>query len=171
MAATDHRLRLAPTLRDALHRGRGGAHRPSWQPDYNAASQAGRSVTTSADPQGSKRPAARAFLKPAMGRPTWTVITRAHATELVFEGKWVVGGAPRRCARRPGREVVRGEVIVAAGGAKQPKPCAVEWASGPRDPPGHSGVPLRHELPRRGRQPSDHSWRSVARVKRGSHAQ
>jgi len=63
---------------------------------------------------------AKAFLKPALGRPNLHVITGAHASRLTFEGRrctgveFAEGGAARRVE-------AAGEVVLAAGAVKTPQ--------------------------------------------------
>ena len=60
-------------------------------PDYNGGIQEGVSYAQRTIARGRRVSAASAFLKPAMGRANLRVITHAHATSLMLEGKRAVG--------------------------------------------------------------------------------
>ena len=60
-------------------------------PDYNATIQEGISYAQRTIHNGRRVSAATAFLRPAMKRANLTVLTHAHATSLVLEGKRAVG--------------------------------------------------------------------------------
>jgi len=60
-------------------------------PDFNAARQEGAGIWQLTTNNGRRNSAARAFLRPAMKRKNVRVLTKAHATRLLFEGRKVVG--------------------------------------------------------------------------------
>jgi len=64
--------------------------------------------------RGRRLSAARAYLHPVLDRPNLTVITRATADRVLFDGTTAVGVEYRRGRRN---EVIRGREIVLCGGA------------------------------------------------------
>ena len=64
--------------------------------DVNGATQDGVTFYDVTQRNARRESAATAFLRPAMNRPNLTVITKAQATKLLFEGKKVVGVEYRR---------------------------------------------------------------------------
>lgn len=60
-------------------------------PDFNGAAQEGVGLYQITTKNGIRMSAARAFLRPAMKRKNVTVITKAQATRILFEGKRAVG--------------------------------------------------------------------------------
>ncbi len=92
-------------------------------PDYNGARQEGINYAQRTIANGRRVSAATAFLRPAMKRPNLTVLTHAHATGLILEGRRAVGvrylkggrgGAPRELRARR-------EVILAGGTFNSPQ--------------------------------------------------
>ena len=76
-------------------------------PDYNGAIQEGVAYAQRTIHKGRRVSAATSFLHPARKRANVTVRTRAHVTELLFEGKRCVGvayavGGRGGAARRSG---------------------------------------------------------------------
>jgi choline dehydrogenase len=79
-------------------------------PDFNGAEQEGVGIYQMTIKNARRNSAARAFLRPAMKRPNVTVLTHAHATRVIFEGRRAVGVEYRRKGAlhqlRAGREVI-----------------------------------------------------------------
>jgi choline dehydrogenase len=135
--------------------------------DYNGAIQEGVAYTQRTIQNGRRMSAARAFLHPAMKRPNLSVVTRAHATSLVFEGKKVLGvrfnkggvqGAPTEARARR-------EVILAGGTFNSPQLLQLSGI-GPAGQLKQHGIEVRHELAGVGENLRDHyAPRFVARVK------
>lgn len=79
-------------------------------PDFNGAQQEGAGTYQLTVKGGRRMSASRAFLRPAMRRANLTVLTRAHATRVLFEGRRAVGVEYRRAGTlhtaRAGREVI-----------------------------------------------------------------
>ncbi len=79
-------------------------------PDFNGAGQEGVGSYQMTIKNARRNSTARAFLRPAMKRANVTVLTRAHATRVIFEGRRAVGveyrhkGALKQA--RAGREVI-----------------------------------------------------------------
>ncbi|MBX9455048.1 MAG: GMC family oxidoreductase N-terminal domain-containing protein [Rhizobium sp.] len=89
-------------------------------PDFNGASQEGVGVYQINTKGGWRMSAARAFLRPALKRGNVTLITSAHATRIVFEGRRAAGveiehrGQSRRLQARRA-------VVLAAGSVNTPQ--------------------------------------------------
>jgi choline dehydrogenase len=142
-------------------------HGIPFNPDYNATDQEGVNYTQRTIERGRRVTAATAFLHPAMKRPNLTVLTHAHATGLVLEGKRAVG--VRYAKGGPGgqpREVrARREVILSGGVYNSPQLLQLSGI-GPEDVLQRLGIPVAHELAGVGRNLRDHFGpRFVARVK------
>jgi choline dehydrogenase len=136
-------------------------------PDYNGTAQEGVSYAQRTIHNGRRVSAATAFLRPAMKRPNLTVLTHAHATSLMLEGKRAVG--VRYSKGGPGgipREVrARREVIVAGGTYNSPQLLQLTGI-GPGEVLAALGIPVVHELGGVGENLRDHyAPRFVARVK------
>lgn len=91
--------------------------------DYNGTSQEGVSYSQRTIMGGRRMSVARAFLRPAMANDNLTVITRAHATKVLFEGKRAVGISYKRGGRGGKLEEVRArrEVILSGGAFNSPQ--------------------------------------------------
>ncbi len=135
--------------------------------DYNGATQEGVSYAQRTIHKGRRISAATAFLHPAMKRGNVTVRTRAHATEIVFDGKRAVGVRYAKGGR--GGEIVevraRREVILSGGSYNSPQLLQLSGV-GPAPLLQAHGIPVRHALAGVGEGLQDHyAPRSVARVK------
>ena len=133
-------------------------------PDYNGATQDGVGYFQRAIHRGRRVSSARAFLYPAMGRQNLEVITHAHATQILFEGKRATGIEYDQAGTRK-QVKARKEVILSGGVVASPQLLQI---SGIGDPAHlkEIGVDVRHALPGVGRNLRDHyAVRFVARVK------
>jgi choline dehydrogenase len=101
-----------PLFRAWLDAGEQAGYRRS--DDVNGYRQEGFAVFDKNVRRGRRLSAARAYLHPALGRPNLTLVTRAMATKLLFDGTRAVGVEYRR-----GRHVdeARGREIILCGGA------------------------------------------------------
>jgi choline dehydrogenase len=136
-------------------------------PDYNGKSQEGVAYAQRTIHNGRRISAATAFLHPAMKRKNVTVRTRAHATEIMFEGKRAVGVRYAKGGRGgDAREVrARKEVILSGGAYNSPQLLQLSGI-GPASLLQSLGIPVRHALAGVGEGLQDHyAPRSVARVK------
>ncbi|MBP0463367.1 GMC family oxidoreductase N-terminal domain-containing protein [Roseomonas sp. PWR1] len=116
-------------------------------PDYNSGDQAGVGYYQRGIQKGWRVSAARAFLKPAMGRPELEVRTNARACGIVFEGRRAIG--IRYVTERGGavREVrARKEVILSSGTVNTARLMQLSGI-GPASTLARIGVPVFHELP------------------------
>jgi choline dehydrogenase-like flavoprotein len=106
------------------------------------------------DKNGERCSAAAAYLHPVMGRPNLTVITDAHATGLVFDGKRATGVRYRRKGRDETAEARR-EVILCGGSFGSPQLLLLSGI-GPVDELKQHGIGVVHELPGVGKNLQDH---------------
>jgi choline dehydrogenase len=136
-------------------------------PDYNGANQEGVSYAQRTINNGRRVSAATAFLHPAMKRPNLTVLTHAHATSLMLEGKRAVGVRYTKGGRggTPWEVRARSEVIVAGGTYNTPQLLQLSGI-GPGETLAALGIPIVHDLGGVGENLRDHyAPRFVARVK------
>jgi choline dehydrogenase-like flavoprotein len=122
--------------------------------DFNRGDNAGSSYFMVTQRRGTRMSAARAFLKPALGRPNLTVVTDVTVERVQFEGKRAVGVV---CQTASGRVVYRSrqEVVLSAGGLNSP---ALLQVSGVGDA-GHLkslGVEVVHHAPNVGENMREH---------------
>jgi choline dehydrogenase len=108
--------------------------------------------------------AAVAYLRPAMARPNLTVLTRAHATRITFEGvraigiDWIEGGSKQTA--RASREVV-----LSAGALQSPQLLQLSGI-GPADLLRRHGIVVVADLPGVGENLQDHyQARTIVRLK------
>jgi choline dehydrogenase len=87
--------------------------------DFNGAEQEGVGLYQFTIRNGQRLSAARAFLRPAMGRANLRVETGAHATRVLFEGHRATGIAYVQHGRS--LEAKAGEVILAGGAINSPQ--------------------------------------------------
>ncbi|MFO1081482.1 MAG: GMC family oxidoreductase N-terminal domain-containing protein [Reyranellaceae bacterium] len=135
--------------------------------DYNGAQQAGVSYVQRIIQNGRRRSAARGYLHPVMNRPNLTVRTKAHATQIVLEGKRAVGVRYNRGGRggSPVEVRARREVILSGGAVNSPQLLQVSGI-GPAPLLQSLGIEVRHALAGVGENLRDHyAPRFVARVK------
>jgi choline dehydrogenase-like flavoprotein len=113
-------------------------------------------VTQFHDPakNGERCSAAAAYLHPVMDRPNLTVITRAHASRILLDGKRATGVAYRQ--KRQNKEVrARREVILCGGAFNSPQLLQLSGVGRPEDITPH-GIEMVHELPGVGQNLQDH---------------
>ena len=113
--------------------------------------------------KGERCSAAAAYLHPAMERANLTVVTKAHATGIVFDGKRATGLRYRRKGRDELVEARR-EVVLCGGAFGSPHLLLLSGI-GPRDELSRHGIATLHELPGVGKNLQDHldfiqSWKS-----------
>ena len=87
-------------------------------------------------------------------RPNLTLLTRTHATRVLFEGRRAVGVQ----ARQRGRSVslrARREVVLCAGALQTPQLLLLSGV-GPEEELQRHGIPLLHRLPGVGQNLQDH---------------
>jgi choline dehydrogenase len=148
----DMSARVHPLTRRYLHAAQQAGL--SFNPDFNGASQEGAGVYQITAKNGRRMSAARAFLRPAMRRANLRVVTRAHATRILFEDRRATGVEYRR-----GGETVfaraRREVILCAGSVQSPQLLELSGIGDPAVLKAH-GIEVRHANPQVGENLQDH---------------
>ncbi len=109
----------------------------------------------SKEKNGERCSAAAAYLFPVMDkRANLTVITKAHATRILFEGKRAVGVAYRQ--GKQDKEVRANKEVILCGGAfNSPHLLQLSGVGRPQDITPH-GIDMVHELPGVGQNLQDH---------------
>lgn len=123
--------------------------------DFNTGDNEGCGYFQVNQRRGVRWTTAKAFLRPAAGRPNLTVVTRAHVTGLRFEGRRCVGVEFREGSFSRRAVAVRREVVLAAGAIGSPQLLQLAGI-GPADLLKRHGIPVRHELPGVGGNLQDH---------------
>jgi choline dehydrogenase len=125
-----------------------------YNPDLNGATAEGVGLYQITTRDGLRMSAARAFLRPVLKRANLQLVTRAHVTRVVFEGRRVVGVEyirnGQRIIARAGREV-----ILSAGSINSPQLLQLSGV-GPGKVLQPLGVPLVLDSPAVGRNLQDH---------------
>ncbi len=103
---------------------------------------------------GERCSAATGYLFPAMDRPNLQVITRAHATKILFEGKRATGVAYRQ-GKFDKTVMAAREVILCGGTFNSPQLLQLSGIGRPEDIRQH-GIEMVHELPGVGQNLQDH---------------
>ncbi len=131
--------------------------------DFNGADQEGVGFfQVTQTPKGRRANSAYSFLDDALDRPNLTVITHAHVTRILFEGKRATGvefarGHNRKAAAASPREELSAnkEVILSAGVINSPQLLKLSGV-GPQEELALHGIPLVHHLPGVGENLQDH---------------
>ncbi len=131
--------------------------------DFNGAEQEGVGFfQVTQTPQGRRANSAYSFLEEALDRPNLTVITHAHVTRILFEGKRATGvefarGSTRKAAAASPREELSAskEVILSAGVINSPQILKLSGV-GPKEELDLHGIPVVHNLPGVGENLQDH---------------
>jgi len=89
-------------------------------PDFNGATQEGVGHYQLTVKGGRRNSAARAFLRPAFGRPNLKVISQAHVSRIVFVGKRAVGVEYHHAGQKKAAHA-KCEVIVSGGAVNSPQ--------------------------------------------------
>jgi choline dehydrogenase len=146
----------------------GGMANPLYETFIDAGRQAGYGVTADINGErqegfgrldmtvkdGVRWSAANAYLRPAMERPNLNVATRAHARQIVFEGRRAIGVR----YTRGGREhlaLARREVILSGGPINTPQLLKLSGV-GPAEELRGFAIPVVHDLPGVGENLQDH---------------
>jgi choline dehydrogenase-like flavoprotein len=122
--------------------------------DFNGPSQEGVGLYQVTHRNGERFSAAKAYLTPNRQRPNLHVVTGAHATRVLLEGRRAVGVAFRQDGAQ--RELrARREVILSAGAFLSPQLLLLSGI-GPGEHLRELGIPVLHDLPGVGRNLQDH---------------
>jgi len=104
--------------------------------------------------RGERCSAAAAWLHPVMRRPNLRVITHAHATRIIMEGRRAVGVRYRD--RQGSHEIRAGREVILCGGAfNSPQLLQLSGIGAPEDLKPH-GIEVVHALPGVGQNLQDH---------------
>ncbi|MDF1717689.1 MAG: choline dehydrogenase [Antarcticimicrobium sp.] len=103
---------------------------------------------------GERCSAAAGYLHPVIDRPNLTVITRAHATRILFDGKRATGVAYRQGRAEKEVRATR-EVLLCCGAFNSPQLLQLSGVGNPDDLCLH-GIETVHDLPGVGRNLQDH---------------
>lgn len=122
--------------------------------DYNAEEQEGVAYFQQTAYKGFRWSTAKGFLKPARRRPNLTVVTKAQAMKILFEGNRAVGLKYKKGNQFLNVKVKR-ELILSAGAIGSPQILQLSGV-GPKDLLVKVGVPLVKELPGVGQNLQDH---------------
>jgi len=122
--------------------------------DFSGPEQEGVGLYEVTQVEGERCSAARAYLRPARGRPNLRVITRAQATGILFRGRRAAGVAYRQGA---GARTIsaRREVILCGGAINSPQLLLLSGV-GPAAELQTLGIPVIHDLPGVGKNLQDH---------------
>ena len=134
--------------------------------DINTPPQAGVGYVPVTQRRGRRQSAARAYLRPAMGRANMRVLTHAHVRRVLFDGRRATGVEYAHRGRTVRAEASRA-VILCAGAFASPQLLLLSGV-GPAAHLREFGIPVIHELPGVGENLQDHPglahtcWAKVA---------
>lgn len=126
----------------------------NYNPDFNAASNEGIGLYQNTARGGFRMSAARAYLHPARKRRNLTVISRAHATRILFEGtratgvEYVRNGSTER--------VYAGREVIVSGGAVNSPQLLMLSGVGSAEMLRRHGIEVVHDQPNVGQHLQDH---------------
>ena len=123
-------------------------------PDFNAATQEGVGVYQVTHKNGERWSAAKGYLTPNLGRANLKVITGAHTTRILTEGRRAVGVEARIDGQLQQLKATR-EVIVCAGALQSPQLLMLSGI-GPGAMLQQHGIAVAHDLPGVGQHLHDH---------------
>ncbi|MEO8058210.1 MAG: choline dehydrogenase [Burkholderiales bacterium] len=123
-------------------------------PDFNGARQEGVGMYQVTHRAGERFSAAKAYLTPNLGRKNLTVMTGAHTTRILFEGKRAVGVEVRVSGELKQLRAKR-EVLLCAGSLQSPQLLMLSGI-GPGTQLQKLGIRTVHELPGVGANLHDH---------------
>ena len=124
-------------------------------PDMNGHRQEGMGRMDMTIRDGRRWSAARAYLRPAMGRPNLRVLTGCLATRVLLERGRAVGVEYAQGGFAAKRALAAREVILAGGAVNSPQLLMLSGV-GPADQLCEAGVPVLHDLPGVGQNLQDH---------------
>ena len=126
-----------------------------FNPDYNGATQEGVGYFQLTTRNGRRCSSAVAFLNPARSRPNLTIVTRAAASRILFDGKRASGVAYRDSGGIEHTVKARAEVILSSGAIGSPQLLMVSGI-GEADHLRDHGITVRHDLKAVGKNMQDH---------------
>jgi choline dehydrogenase-like flavoprotein len=122
--------------------------------DFNGASQEGVGLYQVTQKAGERFSAAKAYLTPNLSRPNLKVVTGAHATRILMDGRRAVGVEARVGGSLQQFKAAR-EVLLSAGALQSPQLLMLSGI-GPGAQLQKHGIPVVHDLPGVGRHLHDH---------------
>ena len=122
--------------------------------DFNGERQEGVGMYQVTHKNGQRFSAAKAYLKPNLGRKNLTVITDARTNRVLIDGKRAVG-VEARIGRETRTIAARREVLLCAGSLQSPQVLMLSGI-GPGEHLRSLGIEVRHDLPGVGRHLHDH---------------
>ncbi len=125
-----------------------------FNPDYNGATQFGVSPGQVTQKGGERWNAARAYIDPHRHQDNLSIITHAHATQIMMDGKRAVGIRYR--VKGVQHEVRARKEVILSGGAFGSPHLLMLSGIGPALHLHDMGIPLVHELPGVGQNLQDH---------------
>jgi choline dehydrogenase-like flavoprotein len=123
-------------------------------PDFNGAQQHGVGMHQVTHKNGERYSTAKAYLAPNLSRSNLTVITGAHTTRIVLEGKRAVGVEYRQGDALKQLQARR-EVLLCAGALQSPQILMLSGI-GPAAELQKHGIEVKHALPGVGENLHDH---------------
>jgi choline dehydrogenase-like flavoprotein len=122
--------------------------------DFNGASQEGVGMYQVTHKNGERFSAAKAYLTPNLARPNLQVITGAHTTRILMEGRRAVG-VEARVGGETRRFMASREVLLSAGALQSPQLLMLSGI-GPGAQLQRHGISVVHDLPGVGQHLHDH---------------
>ena len=123
-------------------------------PDFNGASAEGVGMYQVTHKNGERWSAAKGYLTPNLSRPNLQVVTGAHTTRILMEGKRAVGVQYRQGGQLKEVRAAR-EVLLCAGALLSPQVLMLSGIGPAPHLQGH-GIELVHDLPGVGANLHDH---------------
>jgi len=132
-------------------------------PDYNSLDQEGVVKTQASIYQGRRMSVAHCYLEPARRRSNLHIVTQAHVTQVLLDGKRCTGVTYRRGSEQ--FTALAHETILCAGGVASPQLLELSGIGNPQILQQH-GIDVKHALPAVGENFRDHlNARIVWRLK------
>ena len=122
--------------------------------DFNGAGQEGVGMYQVTHRNGERFSAAKAYLTPALARPNLQVLTEAHTTRILMEGRRAVGVEYRQGGQLRQLKASR-EVLLSAGALQSPQILMLSGI-GPEEHLRQHGIALVHDLRGVGQNLHDH---------------
>ncbi|CAN7149589.1 choline dehydrogenase [Pseudoduganella sp. LjRoot289] len=122
--------------------------------DFNGPSQEGLGRYHLTQKNGERWSVARAYLHPVRKRPNLTVVTGAHASRILMEGKHARGVAYLKNGKA--QQALASREVILSGGAINSPQLLMLSGIGPQDELARHRIPLLHHLPGVGQNLQDH---------------
>ncbi len=122
--------------------------------DFNGERQDGIGFYQVTQKDGLRFSSAKAFLTPVKARSNLTILTGAHATRILLDGKRAVGIEIRQGGAT--RQIKATREVVLCGGAINSPQLLMLSGIGPREEISRQGINVAHELPGVGKNLQDH---------------